>query len=99
MATRQIGTVTHYFGKLVVGIVALTGRVTIGDRLHFLGHGADFQQKVKSLEIDHAAVENASAKTEVGIRLSQRVREGTKVYKVSGGSEGWFARLKGIFTG
>ena len=99
MAERQIGTVTHYFGKPRVGIVALTGRVTIGDRLRFLGHGADFQQKVKSLEIDHAAVENASARTEVGIRLSQRVREGTKVYKVAGGSVGWFARLKGIFTG
>ena len=99
MAERQIGTITHYFGKPRVGIVALTGRVTIGDRLRFLGHGADFQQKVKSMEVDHAAVENASAKTEVGIRLRQRVREGTKVYKVSGASEGWFAKLKGIFTG
>ena len=99
MATRQIGTVTHYFGKLQVGIVALTGRITIGDRLQFLGHGADFQQKVKSMEVDHAAVENASAKTEVGIRLRQRVREGTKVYKVSGAGEGWFAKLKSIFTG
>ena len=99
MATRQIGTVTHYFGKLGVGIVALTGRVTIGDRLQFLGHGADFQQKIKSMQVDHAAVDTASSRTEVGIRLRKRVREGTKVYKVSGASEGWFAKLKGIFTG
>jgi len=99
MAERQIGTVTHYFGKPRVGIVALTGRVAIGDRLRFLGHGADFQQKVKSMQVDHAAVETASARTEVGIRVGQRVREGTEVYKVSGGSEGWFARLRGVFTG
>ena len=99
MATRQIGTVTHYFGKLGVGIVALTGRVAIGDRLHFLGHGADFQQKIKSMQVDHAAVDTASSRTEVGIRLRKRVREGTKVYKVSGASEGWFAKLKGIFAG
>ena len=99
MAERQIGTVTHYFGKPRVGIVALTGRVTIGDRLRFLGHGADFQQKVKSMQVDHAAVDTASSRTEVGIRLNHRVREGTKVYKVSGGSEGWFAKLKGLFTG
>ena len=79
MAERQIGTVTHYFGKPRVGIVALTGRVTIGDRLRFLGHGADFQQKVKSMQVDHAAVETASARTEVGIRVGQRVREGTEV--------------------
>ena len=51
------------------------------------------------MQVDHAAVETASARTEVGIRVGQRVREGTEVYKVSGGSEGWFARLKGAFTG
>ena len=99
MATRQIGTVTHYFGKLRVGIVKLTGRVATGDKLHFLGHGADFKQKVKSMQVDHAAVDTASSRTEVGIRLNHRVREGTKVYKVSGGSEGLFAKLKSIFTG
>ena len=99
MTRRPIGTVTHYFGKLRVGIVKLTGRVEIGDRLHFLGHGADFKQKVKSMQVDHAAVDRASSRTEVGIRLNHRVREGTKVYKMSGGSEGWFARLKGIFSG
>ena len=99
MARRQIGTVTHYFGKLRVGIVKLTGRVATGDKLHFLGHGADFKQKVKSMQIDHAAVDTASSRTEVGIRLNHRVREGTKVYKVSVGSEGLFAKLKSIFTG
>ena len=99
MATRQIGTVTHYFGKLRVGIVKLTGRVATWDKLHFLGHGADFKQKVKSMQVDHAAVDTASSRTEVGIRLNHRVREGTKVYKVSVGSEGLFAKLKSIFTG
>ena len=99
MAERQMGMVTHYFGKPRVGSVALTGRGAIGDRLRFLGHGADFQQKVKSMQVDHAAVDTASSRTEVGIRLRKSVREGTKVYKVSGGSEGWFARLRGVFTG
>ena len=51
------------------------------------------------MQVDHAAVETASARTEVGIRVGQRVREGTEVYKVAGGSEGWFTRLKGVFTG
>ena len=96
MAEHPVGAVTHYFGKPQVGIVALTGDVTTGDTLRFLGHGADFQQTVTSMEIEHAAVETASAVTEVWIRVDQRVREGTEVYRVSAVTQGWFERLKAL---
>ena len=82
MAEHPVGTVTHYFGKLQVGIVSLTADITIGDTLQFRGHGADFQQTVSSMQIEHAAVETASAGTDVGIRVDQRIREGTEVYRV-----------------
>ena len=97
MAEHPVGAVTHYFGKPRVGIVALTGDVTTGDTVRFLGHGADFQQTVTSMEIEHAAVETASAGPEVGIRVDQRVREGTQVYRVSAVTQGWFERLKALF--
>ena len=64
--------------------------------VRFLGHGTDFQQTVTSMEIEHAAVETASAGTEVGIRVFQRVREGTQVYRVSAVTQGWFERLKAL---
>ena len=96
MAEHPVGAVTHYFGKPQVGIVALTGDVTTGDTLRFLGHGADFQQTVTSMEIEPVAVETASAWTEVGIRVDQRVREGTQVYRVSAVTQGWFERLKAL---
>ena len=96
MAEHPVGAVTHYFGKPRVGIVALTGDVTTGDTLRFLGHGADFQQTVTSMEIEHAAVETASAGTEVGIRVAQRVREGTEVYRITAVNQGWFERLKAL---
>ena len=83
MARRQIVSVTHYFGKLRVGIVKLTGRVAIGDRLHFLGHGADFKQKVKSMQIDHEVVESAAAGADVGIAVPERVRRSDTVFRVS----------------
>ncbi len=97
MAEVPIGTVTHYFGKPQVGIVALTGDVTAGETLRFLGHGANFDQTVTSMEIEHAAIETASAGTEVGIRVAQRVREGTQVYRVSAETRGWFKSLKALF--
>ena len=48
------------------------------------------------MEVEHAAVETASAWTEVGIRVDQRVREGTQVYRVSAVTQGWFERLKAL---
>ena len=98
MAKKPIGTVTHYFGKPKVGIVALAGRVATGDTVRFLGHGADLKQKIKSMQIDHAAVETASSRSEVGIKVNRPVREGTKMYKVSPAGQGLFAKLKQLFT-
>jgi len=99
MAKNLVGTVTHYFGKPKVGIVALTSKVATGDTLRFLGHGADFKQKVRSMQVNHTAVEAARAGTEVGIRVAQRVREGTEVYRVSSVPQGLFGRLKTLLLG
>ena len=83
MAEKSIGTVTHYFGKPQVGIVSLIAEVSVGDTLRFRGHGADFQQTITSLQLEHAPVKTASSGTEVGIHVDQRVREGTEVYRVT----------------
>lgn len=98
MAKKPVGTVTHYFGKPKVGIVTLTGRVTIGDNVKFLGHGADFRQTIKSMQIDHAPVKTASSRSEVGIRVNHRVREGTQMYKTASVNQGFFGKLKTLFT-
>ena len=99
MAEYSVGTVTHYFGKPKVGIVGLTGDVSTGDTLSFRGHGTDFQQAVKSMQVNHVTVDTASAGTEVGIKVKKRVREGTEVYRVSATSESLFGRLKALFFG
>lgn len=98
MAKKPVGTVTHYFGKPKVGIVTLAGRVTIGDKVRFLGHGADFQQTIESMQIDHVSVKTASSRSDVGIRVNQRVREGTQVYKTAPMDQGFFGKLKTLFT-
>ena len=83
MAEHSVGTVIHYFGKPQVGIVSLTADISIGDALRFRGQGADFQQTVTSMQVEHATVESASTGTEVGIRGDQRIREGTEVSRVT----------------
>jgi hypothetical protein len=82
MTEDRIGTVTHYFAKPGVAVVSLAAKVTVGETLRFRGHGADFQQTVTSMQVEHASVESASSRTEVAIQVEQRVREGTEVFRV-----------------
>jgi hypothetical protein len=82
MTEELIGTITHYFPKPQVGVVKLTAGVKVGDNLRFCGHGADFQQTVASMQLDHVPVQAASPGAEVAIRLDQRVREGTQVFRI-----------------
>ena len=83
MSEELIGTISHYFPKLQVGVVKLTAGLKIGDTLRFSGHGADFQQTVTSMQLDHVPVETTSPGTEVAIKVEQRVREGTEVYRIT----------------
>ena len=83
MADELVGTITHYFAKPQVGVVKLTGGVKVGDTLVFRGHGAGFQQTIASMQVDHVPVEAAAPTTEVAIKVDQRVREGTEVYRVA----------------
>ena len=83
MAEELIGAITHYFGKPEVGVVKLSAQIKVGDVLHFRGHTTDFQQEIKSMQVEHAAVESATAGTEVAMKLSERVRAGDQVFRVT----------------
>jgi hypothetical protein len=82
MSEAFIGTISHYFATPQVGVVTLTADIKVGDMLRFSGHGVDFQQAVTSMELDHVPVETASSGTEVAMKVDQRVREGTQVYRI-----------------
>ncbi len=79
---KQIGEVSHFFGNIGVAIIDLSEELEIGDKIRFLGGETDFEQEVKSMEIDHEKVDRASRGSSVGIKTKEKVREGYKVYKV-----------------
>jgi len=83
MAEELIGAITHYFGKPEVGVVKLSAPIKVGGVLHFRGHTTDFQQEIKSMQVEHAAVESATTGTEVAMKLSERVRAGDQVFRVT----------------
>lgn len=82
MAEKEIGKVSHYFGKLSVGIVELTDTLKIGDTVHIKGAHDDFTQKVDSLQIAHEKVQEAKPGDAVGFVVTNKVHENDKVYKV-----------------
>ena len=83
MKEEKIGFVSNYFGKISVAAVDITdGTVSVGDTLHFLGHTTDFESTVHSMQIEHKSVEGAKKGDSIGIKVSEKVREGDKVYKI-----------------
>lgn len=77
-----IGQVTHYFSKIGVAVIELSDILKIGDIIRIVGGETDFEQTVDSMEVERQKVEQGKAGDSVGLKVSQKVREGYKVYKV-----------------
>lgn len=82
MEEREVGVITHYYGRLSVGIVELSDTLKVGDTVHIKGHSSDFTQVVDSIQIEHADVSEAKAGDLIGLKVIQKVHEHDKVYKV-----------------
>lgn len=76
-----IGEIAHYFGKIGVAVIDLSRPLKIGDSIRIVGGETDFTQTVDSMQVDHINVKEAKAGNSVGLKVSQKVREGYKVYK------------------
>ncbi len=83
MAEHLVGTVSHYYGKLGVAGIELTGELKVGDAIHILGHTSDFNQTVDSIQIEHEAVESAKAGESVGVKVKERPRVHDQVLVVT----------------
>ena len=83
IAGALIGRVTHYFPQVNAAVVKIRkGPLEIGSILHFKGHTTDFRETLQSMQIDHQPVRAANRGAEVGLGVSQRVREGDSVFKI-----------------
>lgn len=79
---KLIGKVTHYFGNIGVAVLELSDTLKVGDTIRIVGGATDFTQTVESMEVEHKKVTEAKAGESIGLKVSQKVREGYKVYKL-----------------
>jgi acetaldehyde dehydrogenase (acetylating) len=84
MADLKVGKVTHYYDKIGVAVVELSGNLTTDDEIKFVRGGEDlFSQKVGSMQVEHEKLDSAGKGQVVGLKTDQEVKEGAEVYKVS----------------
>jgi len=83
MPEEVIGSVSDFFAHPVVAGIELTGTLKAGDRIHIKGHTTDMELTIASMQINNVNVNEAKTGDAIGIKVSERVRRGDTVYKVT----------------
>jgi len=83
MPEEQIGTVSDFFAHPVVAAFQLTAPLKVGDKIHIKGHTTDLELILDSMQINNIDVKEAKVGDSVGVKVSERVRRGDAVYKVT----------------
>ena len=81
MVEKQIGVISNYFEHVSVAAIKLDAGLKVGDNIRIVGGEMDFEQPVKSMQIQHKTVSAAKKGDEIGIKIKERVRKGYRVFK------------------
>jgi len=77
-----VGEVDHFFDRINVAAVRLSGRLAVGDMIEIENDDYTLRQRVSSMQIDRKNVDSASSGAEVGIKVSVPVRKGSAVFRL-----------------
>jgi len=77
-----VGKIVHFYDKINVGIIELSKVLEKGDKIHIKGNTTDFEEDVKSMQIEHEQINKAKKGDVIGMAVKEKVREGDLVYKV-----------------
>ena len=81
MADQEVGKVIHYFGKAMVAVVRLSGKLAVGDVIKVVKGENDFAMKIASMQVDHEPVEKGKKGDEVAIKVDEAAKEGALVFR------------------
>jgi hypothetical protein len=77
-----VGIVNHYYDRLGVAGVDVVDTIQVGDTVRILGPATDFEEKVRSIQLNQVAVERVSGDYQIGLKVSQTVSIGDEIFKV-----------------
>jgi methylated-DNA-[protein]-cysteine S-methyltransferase len=79
----EVGRIAHFYKKIGVAVVELSGPLQVGDTIHISGHTTDLTQKVESMQMEHQNIQRAEKGQGVGLKVNGQVKEKDIVYKVT----------------
>jgi len=82
MANKPLAEVKHWYGKINVAVLKLNGTLKKGDIIRVQKGEVEFEETIKSMQINRVDVDKAKKGDDVAIQLSQKAKEGALVYKV-----------------
>ena len=86
MSEELVGVVDHWYGDMsVAGVRVTAGSLSVGDKIHIKGHTTDLTTTIGSMQIEHEVVSDAAVGDQVGIKVTDRVRMGDQVFRLSDG--------------
>jgi putative protease len=85
MPKSVVGKVSHFFGKIGVAALSMSGDLKIGDHIRFEHKDGSLvlEDTVHSMQILHKEVSSAGPGDDVAIKLNGSVHDGNIVYKVT----------------
>lgn len=69
--SETIGTITHYYEKIHVGVISLSSSLSVGDCITYQTQKGEYEQIVESMEVDRNPVFDADAGEEIGLKLKR----------------------------
>lgn len=78
-----VGKVLHYYDNIGVAIVKLHKNLKVGDKVKFVRGDKEFEESIDSMQVEHKSITEAKKGQEIGIKVNQAAKEGTKVYAVA----------------
>lgn len=78
----EVGKVEHYYSKLGVVAIKLTGTLKVGDLIEIGSEDEAVRQRIASMQINRMDVDEASAGQSIGIKVKYPIVAGKSVYRL-----------------
>lgn len=84
MGKELVGKISHFYNKISVAVIELSGTLKEGDKISIEKEGEEpVEQAVSSMQIEHEKVAEAKAGQAIGMKVDKPIKENSQVFKIT----------------